>query len=839
MPHASDPPSRAPGPAGPNVAPTSPVGRGSAAPAGSDERLPPWLLPGLVLAGVAARTAHLLSGRSLWLDEAMIALNIERRGFAELIGTLDFNQAAPPGFLWLERAAALALGMGEWALRLWPYLASLAALVVFALLARRLLRPAAAAFAVGLFAVSGSLVYYAAEVKQYSFDVAAAVLLLWIAARAGGAGSGPTVRAGDRRRWLLLAAAGALGVWFSHPLVFVLPGALLYAGWSASRGPGRRALAGAALLWAASFAAAFLLTARGASESPLMARFWIEGFMPIPPTSGGELAWFTSAAVGWVRNAFDFTESTGAVRGVGVGAGLLLAGAGIVRGWRIHGRELALVGAPILLALTASALRLYPFEGRLILFLVPSTVILFGWGAEAGAALLGARRGAGPGADVGRPLPRAVGGLGLLAAAGALTMASLVVLAGWLRAPHREELRPVLEAMAERVEPGDVVYVHSGAQHAQLFYERTCPDCRLEGAELVRGRFLVGDEEALRAEIGSLPRAGRLWAVFSHEWWGYGDRERDRIVALLSAEAASVDSVTAPGAEAYRFAFGSASREGASPEGASPEARGVDRLLALTGSGRVEAAVPLARELARAAWEEGGPAQAAWIALRPAYARLYGAMGGPAAVRLADSLLSALPITELPESERPDLELADFFSRAGQPDRARALATRAAAGSPPHLELERLRALLDLAEGEPGAAAARLEALRADSGPCAACLFDLGLAYEALGRVADAIAAYRGFLDAPASPARPIEAHARPYALRRLGALHARLAESSAAPEEEEGRSEEEGAAADARQHRDAAVAALRAFLTEWAGADPAFREMVEAVRRRLAALAG
>ena len=61
-------------------------------------------------------------------DEAMIALNIERRSYAELFGTLDFNQAAPLGFLWLEKAAVQLLGPSELALRLWPLLAGIAAL---------------------------------------------------------------------------------------------------------------------------------------------------------------------------------------------------------------------------------------------------------------------------------------------------------------------------------------------------------------------------------------------------------------------------------------------------------------------------------------------------------------------------------------------------------------------------------------------------------------------------------------------------------------------------------------------------------------------------------------
>ena len=141
----------------------------------------------------------------------------------------------------------------------------------------------------------------------------------------------------------------------------------------------------------------------------------------------------------------------------------------------------------------------------------------------------------------------------VLAGAAMWLLGTGAVLVGWLSGPQREELRPVLEAMAARIEPGDRVYLHSGAQHAQLYYERTCAACRLEPATLVRGRFLSGDADAIRADVDGLAGAGRVWALFAHEWWGYGDAERDEIVARLRARSSRVETLEAPGAEAYLF----------------------------------------------------------------------------------------------------------------------------------------------------------------------------------------------------------------------------------------------------------------------------------------------
>lgn len=52
-----------------------------------------------VLAGIYMRVKTYLFNRSLWLDEASLALNIVTRGFWNLLNPLDHNQGAPVGFL--------------------------------------------------------------------------------------------------------------------------------------------------------------------------------------------------------------------------------------------------------------------------------------------------------------------------------------------------------------------------------------------------------------------------------------------------------------------------------------------------------------------------------------------------------------------------------------------------------------------------------------------------------------------------------------------------------------------------------------------------------------------
>src|ERR1700748_299826 len=82
--------------------------------------------------GLALRSYHYLRNPSVWHDEAALIVNVLGKGFRELLGPLFFAEAGPPLFLWVERAVSLVLGDSTFALRLLPFLASCAGLLLFA-----------------------------------------------------------------------------------------------------------------------------------------------------------------------------------------------------------------------------------------------------------------------------------------------------------------------------------------------------------------------------------------------------------------------------------------------------------------------------------------------------------------------------------------------------------------------------------------------------------------------------------------------------------------------------------------------------------------------------------
>jgi hypothetical protein len=137
-----------------------------------------WIFVGI---GIFDRVLRWCLAFPLWGDESFLALNIIRRDYEGLTHTLDTTQVAPIGYLWWEKSLIETFGCSELSLRGAALISGVAALVLFRLLAGRLLRGTALVAAVGVFAVSYYPLRHAVECKPYASDLLASVLILWAA----------------------------------------------------------------------------------------------------------------------------------------------------------------------------------------------------------------------------------------------------------------------------------------------------------------------------------------------------------------------------------------------------------------------------------------------------------------------------------------------------------------------------------------------------------------------------------------------------------------------------------------------------------------------------------
>ncbi len=402
-----------------------------------------WVVVGL---GGCLRLIHYLDNRSLWLDESLLALNLISESPADLLRSLDYGQSAPPGFLLVEKAFIDVFGEAELALRLFPFLASLASLVLFALVARRILKPNFALIAVALFAVSESLIYQAAETKPYSSDVTLALLVVWWSLRVL---DHPDALL-KARGVLPLAAVGVGALALSFPSVFVVASA-----------------AGALLIEALARRASMRLLI------PLsLGALWAGIFLFVYLTSSDTIASVSSQIFGGssssgaedVARAFWYTiADPGGFRGVphALAALLLLPGAVSLARRCGMARFVLLVG-PVALALVAAVLNKYPLGSRFSLFLVPFLLILVVQGLDQVTALVRRSRW--------RRL--------LVAAFVVVLMAAPVrdALVQVRNPPRGEHVRPLVQSMVQRWEPGDGAYIFRNAQYAFRYYGE-CGEC--------------------------------------------------------------------------------------------------------------------------------------------------------------------------------------------------------------------------------------------------------------------------------------------------------------------------------------------------------------------------
>jgi hypothetical protein len=495
-------------------------------------RSPKLAVPTLIAVALALRLTYYLLNPSLSTDEADLALNLIHRSYAGLFQRLDFNQAAPPGFLLLQKLAINLFGTSAYSLRLLPLLAGAAACLLVYPVAVRIAGRPAAIVALALFAVSAPLVSYASTNKQYSFDVAVVLGLyvLMVAIR----------RRLHTREMVLLALVGMIAVLLSYAAAFVL--AAIWVVLAAENVVARRwrevaGLAGVGVVWLGSLATAFLSTRASIEQIQGSADSALTSVHAALRTFGGIARYLLSvpgfapevrAAVTWILIAVWF---------VGVRA-LVQRSPGVT----------AVLVVPTILAGTAVWIGSYPGFGRTFLFVEPSLIVLIASGTQLFAS-------------GGRPRAlRAGAGLAVLILLGAGAFETL----RHFRPSTVTEPARALSYLIEHTRKGDSLYVSRTAQYTFRYYlecgcfansrvvakgRKLWPirptagygqfDAALESAPpaLIAGSSIDSSGRGYAADFARLLGRKRVWILLS----GVNPDEKQALRAFLQSHGQLVD----------------------------------------------------------------------------------------------------------------------------------------------------------------------------------------------------------------------------------------------------------------------------------------------------------
>lgn len=485
-----------------------------------------WTIGVLISIGVMLRVAQYLAGRVLWWDEAQLALNIATRSMTELAQpVLERLQAAPFLFLAIEKGMVTTFGANEYALRAFPLFAGVSALFLFWLLAKRCLSSTGALVALFLFAVSNPLIYFSAEVKQYASDVAAVLLVYVMALRI----QQEELTLG---RTLLFGGAGAVLVWLSHPLLFVLAaiGLTLFVDAAWRRMPKRMAHYALAIsLWTLSFGFQYFLMLRHLAIEGGFQEYWGEvknAFAPLPLSRAG-VEWYVRAIPDLMRTPGGFLAAD---------FSLFVAFVGGVALW-FNGkkRELFLLLLPLVFMLAASSLHKYPMSGRLMLFFVPALLLLVASGVSQFLTFAGK------------------GGVVIAAAALCLLLPFGGEYPLFSRTPKaKDEIKPALQYLEQRWQPGDVVYLYYAAEPAFKFY---WPH---NGVSYITGVRSRDNWHKYIDDLDQLRGKRRVWVFFSHVFAPVkkakeGVSEQDFFLQYLDRIGTRIDAFTTEGGSAYLY----------------------------------------------------------------------------------------------------------------------------------------------------------------------------------------------------------------------------------------------------------------------------------------------
>lgn len=480
------------------------------------------ILKACIALGISISLFSLIYNRSLWLDEAMLAKNIVEKSFSELLLPLDLNQVAPIGFLMLEKGFATLFNNTDFSLRIVPFLSSIASIYFLYKITTRLIGSKRyGLIAAAMLALNYSNIYYATEVKQYALDVCIALAIFLVALNYKEKPSKKTA--------LWYIAIGVVSVWFSNIAVILLFTTGLYCAFMDYKRTNLKRISAIIFCWLASFSIYYLNFIHNHPTKDYMLIYWEGAFLPFNPIST-EFVEFSTRSI-WAIGTNIYTNTYLFV------AFLIVLILGIIHLFREKKYAYAyLLLSPVLLHVILSGLKLYPFSGRLVLYITPLLLIGIVYGITVIEKFITKR------------FANAKHYVSILA-----VLMCFLPLAS--RIPIQiQEVKPLLQYAAQEIKTDESLYLFHISFYAYDFYKNDYPE--LNEINTIKGSFFGDDTEKYVTEILDV-KANTIWIMFSHKTF-VNDTEQTEEAFIMNRITAThgieiVETKNYPGATLYKI----------------------------------------------------------------------------------------------------------------------------------------------------------------------------------------------------------------------------------------------------------------------------------------------
>jgi hypothetical protein len=338
------------------------------------------------------------------------------------------------------------------------------------------------------------------------------------------------------RSFLLLLFSGILGTLLSQPVIFVLTGiSLSYAvRYVQSRSKAHFSQwALLTILCGSVFILVFQIHIRPSMNNAYLTSYWQAGFPEFPPTTFEELDGLLGSLYKVLQDPVGLSLT---------GGSFLLAYIGAVQ---VVGRSkpiAAIVLGPLIISFVAGSLRLYPFQGRVVLFLAPSLILLVATGIETLISHSSRMR-----------IPILIGLIPIL-----IYPSIKDGIDRGVSPRPREEMRPVVHYLHSKYLEGDKIYVYTSALPAYQYYSIVTGRSDVPYS---KGLFSREEPALYLKDVENLCENPRVWVVFSHVYTGEMGNEEHLITEHLDSIGQDVITGRFPGASIYLYDLSNCSAE--------------------------------------------------------------------------------------------------------------------------------------------------------------------------------------------------------------------------------------------------------------------------------------
>ncbi|WP_158281885.1 glycosyltransferase family 39 protein [Winogradskyella wandonensis] len=414
----------------------------------------------------------------------MLSLNILDHSFVELLQPLDRNQVAPIGFLFIEKCVVTILGDSDWCLRLLPYLSYLLSIVLIYKLNRLLFKSSKIALlASAIFSLNFLVLNYSIEVKQYSTDIFTSLLLIISFLN--------YLKQSNRKSLFYYSVIAILSIWLSNISIIILFSIGLFTLYSFYKNKKQEVLKASLplMLGLGSFCIYYVLFINNHPTKAMMVDYWGKAgaFLPYDVFS---LDFYQSLFL-----KVELLFKTVLVSKRLWLISLLFVLIAIITSLKKDKIILVLL-LPILVHLGLSYFKLYPFDVRLVLYLVPLLISLISAGIIFTYDYLTVKNIK----------------IGVLLVLFPLVTSLYIA---YKKVPVQiEEIKESMAYMNTHINPKDTIYVYYSSEPAFLFYKKNYPQIDALNS-IIWGNGIRGRDKSVK-EVELSRLSGDFWMLFSH-----------------------------------------------------------------------------------------------------------------------------------------------------------------------------------------------------------------------------------------------------------------------------------------------------------------------------------